>query len=97
TSNTKLESLYNYGFKGEELIKLLKIIAIIKIATSLDRGKKRRLQNEKISLNKNNLIIEMETNEDFYMEKSSFEKQSKLFKYLFDLDIELKINRRFGE
>ncbi len=97
TSNTKLEALYNYGFKGEELIKLLKIIAIIKIATSLDRGKKRRLYNEKINLNKNNLIIEMDTKEDFYMEKSSFEKQSKLFKYLFDLDIELKINRRFGE
>jgi len=97
TSNTKLESLYNYGLKGEELIKLLKIIAIIKIATSLDRGKKRRLYNEKINLTKNNLIIEMDTKEDFYMEKSSFEKQSKLFKYLFDLDIELKINRRFGE
>lgn len=97
TSNTKLESLYNYGFKGEELIKLLKIIAIIKIATSLDRGKKQRLYNEKIHLTKGNLVIEMDTDEDFYMEKSSFEKQSKLFKYLFDLDIELKINRRFGE
>ncbi|MDX8336508.1 HD domain-containing protein [Candidatus Cetobacterium colombiensis] len=97
TSNAKLEDLYNYGFKGEELIKLLKIISVIKIATSLDRGKKQRLYNEKIHLDKNNLIIEMDTDEDFYMEKSSFEKQSKLFRYLFDLDIELKINRRFGE
>ncbi|MGL4977123.1 MAG: HD domain-containing protein [Cetobacterium sp.] len=97
TASAKLEDLYNYEFKGEELIKLLKIIAIIKIATALDRGKKQRLYNEKINLEKNILVIELDTDEDFYMEKSSFEKQSKLFKYLFDLDIELKINRRFGE
>ncbi len=97
TASAKLEELYNYEFKGEELIKLLKIVAIIKIATALDRGKKQRLYNEKINLESNVLSIEMDTDEDFYMEKSSFEKQSKLFKYLFDLDIELKINRRFGE
>ncbi|MGL5722918.1 HD domain-containing protein, partial [Cetobacterium sp.] len=97
TASAKLEELYNYEFKGEELIKLLKIVAIIKIATALDRGKKQRLYNEKIRLECNTLVIEFDTDEDFYMEKSSFEKQSKLFKYLFDLDVELKINRRFGE
>ncbi|MGL5050155.1 MAG: hypothetical protein ACRC6A_12520, partial [Fusobacteriaceae bacterium] len=74
---------------------LLKIAAILKIAVSLNRSKKQKIKKWDIQLEKNILNINVESKEDFFIENYSFNIQSGLFKYVFDLDINLKINRRF--
>lgn len=87
--------LYNFKVDKEEFVKLLKVAAILKIAVALDQSKKQKVVDFNISLVKNRLEIEIGTKEDYFIEKYKFDNQSKLFKYVFDLDIDLKIKRRY--
>ncbi|MGL6167331.1 MAG: HD domain-containing protein, partial [Fusobacteriaceae bacterium] len=93
--NISLIDLYKFEKNREDFVRLLKIAAILKIAVSLNRSKKQKIKKWDIQLEKNILNINVESKEDFFIENYSFNIQSGLFKYVFDLDINLKINRRF--
>ena len=74
---------------------MLKVAAILKVAVALDRSKKQKVLEEQFFVDKTEIILELNTNEDLYMEQYSFNSQMGLFKYVFDLDIKLKINRGY--
>lgn len=95
SGNVSIIDLYNFKIDKDELVKILKVAAILKIAVSLDQSKKQKVFNFNISLNKNHLQISLETKEDYFIENYKFDNQIGLFKYVFDLDINLKINRRY--
>lgn len=95
SGNISILDLYNYRVDKDEFVKLLKLAAILKIAVSLDQSKKQKVFNFNITLNKNLLQINLETKEDYFIENYKFNNQIGLFKYVFDLDINLKINRRY--
>lgn len=90
-----IKDLYKFDIEKTEFVKLLKVAAILKVAVALDRSKKQKVLEEQFFVDKTEIILELNTNEDLYMEQYSFNSQMGLFKYVFDLDIKLKINRGY--
>lgn len=96
--NMSLAELYALNIPREKLVKLLKLAAILKIAIALDYSKKQKITSYEFKLIKNELNIILDIQEDFFMESYKLKEHLGIFKYIFNLDINLKINRRhYGE
>lgn len=89
-----INSRYIRDFSDLEKMKLIKLIALLRIADSLDRSHNQVIDNITVSITENKLVIKGETDSDVPLIKWSFEKKSMLFKDVFGIDTELKIVRR---
>ncbi|MGL4567420.1 MAG: hypothetical protein ACRCU6_02690 [Fusobacteriaceae bacterium] len=95
TDDISLYELCALNIPRAKLVKLLKLAAILKIATALDYSKKQKITSCQFNLVKDELEILLEVQEDFFMENYKLKKQTGIFKDIFNLDINLKINRRY--
>lgn len=94
-TNSILENSDKFEIPENEIIPFVKLGAILKLARSLDESKKQKFKNFKATLKNNSLVLEAESTENFLLEKFSINKNLDLFKNVFNLDIELKIKRRY--
>ncbi|MFR4968099.1 MAG: exopolyphosphatase [Lactobacillus kalixensis] len=79
-------------------LEVVKLSAILRIATALDASHKQKIKKIVISLKKDNqLIIRAKTNADITLERWSFNKRAQLFEDVFGIKVSLKqegMNRR---
>ena len=68
-----------------------KLVAIFRLANALDKAHKQKLDDIKVRLDKNRLLITGESNENLYLEKWAFEQTAPFFKEVFGINPELTI------
>lgn len=72
-----------------------KLTAILRLANSLDRSHKQKLQNLKVVLKENQLILTADTQENITLEKGFFEANGDFFKEVFSVEPVLKQKKIF--
>ena len=75
----------------EQKICVSKLIAIFRLANSLDKSQRQKLSDIKVRLEHNRLLVTGETNEDTHLEKWAFAQCCPFFKEVFGMDPELTI------
>ena len=75
----------------QEKISASKLVAIFRLANSLDKSQKQKLVDIKVRMEHNRLLVSGETNEDTHLEKWAFAQCSPFFKEVFGIDPELTI------
>ena len=68
-----------------------KLVAIFRLANALDKSQKQKLDDIKVRLDKDRLLITGESNENLYLEKWAFEQTAPFFKEVFGIKPELTI------
>ena len=71
------------SLKGSEKIIALKLAAIFRLANSLDKSQKQKLQSVKVRLEEDKLMITAKSNDNTRLEHWAFEKCSAFFKEVF--------------
>lgn len=72
---------------------IIKLVAILRLANSLDRSHRQKFQNYKLELKESQLIITIKTDEDITLEKLSFEEKADFFEEVFGVKPLLKKKR----
>lgn len=93
-SEPDLSHPYFSDYADSEKIKLIKLIAILRVADSLDRSHSHHIKELNVKIEGNKMIIEVPTKNDLLVEKWAFEKKSSLFSEVFGLILKLSIVRR---
>jgi exopolyphosphatase/guanosine-5'-triphosphate,3'-diphosphate pyrophosphatase len=83
------------GLSVVEKISVSKLAAIMRIADALDKNYKQKFKSIKIKSKKKNIIIEVESKSNAYIEQIKFNEYKDFFKEVFGIDIELVIKRGF--
>mgnify|MGYP000390836681 CR=1 FL=1 len=80
-------------YNDSEKIKIIKLIAILKVADSLDRSHKQQVKDIIIKIDNSNMILELAIADEPLIEKWAFEKKSELFSEVFGLNVKLILRR----
>ena len=67
------------NYSDSEKIKIIKLIAILKVADSLDRSHKQQVKDIIIKIDNSNMVLELSIADEPLIEKWAFEKKSELF------------------
>jgi exopolyphosphatase/guanosine-5'-triphosphate,3'-diphosphate pyrophosphatase len=84
---------YFVGYDDSEKIKLIKLIAILKIANAIDKVNRFQIKGFSTKLEKGTLIFEIDCSEEPIIETSTLEKRVELFREIFGLDFKFKFRR----
>lgn len=85
----------NYRALNEkDRVKTSKLIAIIRIADSLDRSHKQKIKISNITLEDKVLTIEAKIKEEASLEEWTFKRKSEFFKEVFGINTVIKLKRR---
>lgn len=77
---------------GEEnKLVISKLVAIFRLANSLDKSLKQKLRNVRVKLDGDRLLIHAESDKDVYLEKWAFEQCAPFFKDVFGYNPELSV------
>src|SRR5699024_4920586 len=68
-----------------------KLVAIFRLANSLDKSQRQKLSDIKVRMEHNRLLVTGETNEDMHLEQWAFSQCCPFFKEVFGIDPELTI------
>ena len=88
-------SRYLESFSPRERIYILKALRILKVAVALDRSKRQKAERIEVTIEGEDVNIEIYTRSDFLIEKLFFNKQAVFFKEVFGLTPKLHVNRRY--
>lgn len=75
----------------QQKISVSKLVAIFRLANSLDKSQKQKLPDIKVRMEHNRFLVTGETNEDMHLEKWAFAQCAPFFKEVFGIDPELTI------
>lgn len=89
----KVNHHYFVGYDDSEKIKLIKLIAILKIANAIDKVNRFQIKGFSTKLEKGTLIFEIDCSEEPIIETSTLEKRVELFREIFGLDFKFKFRR----
>jgi exopolyphosphatase/guanosine-5'-triphosphate,3'-diphosphate pyrophosphatase len=89
------EEVKKSGFDREIYLVVAKLTAILRLANSLDRSHKQKLKGLKATLQDNELILNVETQEDITLEITFFDKRTEFFKEVFSITPILKQKKNF--
>lgn len=89
------EEVKKSGFDKETYLVVAKLTAILRLANSLDRSHKQKLKGLKATLQDNELILNVETQEDITLEITFFDKRTEFFKEVFSITPILKQKKNF--
>lgn len=78
----------------EAYLIIAKLTAILKIANGLDRSHKQKFKDVKMTLNKNELILSVDTLEDITLEKGLFDHRASFFEEVYSIRPIIKQKRR---
>lgn len=85
------EELDFYRLSETEKICVSKLVAIFRLANSLDKSQRQKFDDIKVRMEHNRLLVTTETNEDSHLEKWAFAQCSPFFKEVFGIDPELTV------
>lgn len=83
-------------FTEEEYMVILKLLAILKVANALDRSHKQKVKNVNMTVRGQELIITIESNVSYTLEKSMFKEKADFFEAVFTIRPVLKEKRLEG-
>ena len=75
----------------EECLIVSKLVAIFRLANALDKSQKQKLEDIKVKLEDNKLLITGESDKNLHLEKWAFEQSASFFKEVFGITPELII------
>ncbi len=75
----ELESNRELGFSDEDYLKIVKLVAILRVGNAMDRSHKQKYKNHKIEIKNNELIITANTNDDITLEIGLFKDKADFF------------------
>ncbi|WP_029230926.1 Ppx/GppA phosphatase family protein [Butyrivibrio sp. VCB2006] len=79
------QSQYLEGLSKEDYLRVTKLTAILRIANGLDRTHKQKFKDVKVSLNGEELIINVDTKADITLEKGLFDNRASFFEEVFGI------------
>ena len=91
----KKEDRSYYKLSNKDRVLMSKLVSILRLADSLDRGHKNKFNNLVVKLKENKLILTIITNEPTLLEEWTFKQKSNLFKDVFGIKTELKKKERW--
>lgn len=74
-----------------------KLVAMIRLADSLDRSHRQKIKELKIELKEKEIIFRVDSTEDILLEEWTFETKAEFFKEVFGMTPILKIKRKIGK
>lgn len=83
------------GIDRDSYLVVAKLTAILRLANSLDRSHKQKLKGLKASLQENELILNVETQEDITLETCFFDQRCEFFTEVFSITPVLKQKKNF--
>jgi len=83
------------GLDRESYLTVAKLVAILRLANSLDRSHKQKLKGAKAILRDHELILSVDTQEDITLESSFFDSRRDFFKEVFSITPVLKQKKHF--
>lgn len=83
------------GLDKEAYLTVAKLTAVLRIANSLDRSHKQKLNGMKAVLQEDKLILTVNTLEDITLEKGFFEAHADFFKEVFSIEPMIKQRKNF--
>lgn len=83
------------GLDRESYLVVAKLTAILRLANSLDRSHKQKLKGLKATLQDNELILNVETQEDITLEACFFDQRAEFFTEVFSITPVLKQKKNF--
>lgn len=84
-----------YNLDKESYLIVAKLVAILRLAGSLDRSHKQKMKAIKASLNDSKLILTVDSQEDITLESGYFESRAEFFKEVFSITPILKQRKSF--
>ena len=75
----ELESNRELGFSDEDYLKIVKLVAILRVGNAMDRSHKQKYKNHRIEIKNNELIITANTNDDITLEIGLFKDKADFF------------------
>lgn len=81
----KIDNFYLKKLSLKDRFKVAKMLAILRIADSLDRGHKNKYEDVDIKLKKENLVIKIESYQELMLEEWSFYKKAEFFEEVFGI------------
>lgn len=74
-------------------LKIAKLTAIMKLADGLERGGRKKCRNVKMTLREDEMVIQVETAEDYALEYGLFEQRANFFEEVFSVKPYLKLKK----
>jgi exopolyphosphatase/guanosine-5'-triphosphate,3'-diphosphate pyrophosphatase len=81
----KIDNFYLKKLSLKDRFKVAKMLAILRIADSLDRGHKNKYEDVDIKLKKQNLLVKVESYQELMLEEWSFNKKAEFFEEVFGI------------
>ncbi len=83
------------GMDKDSYLVVAKLTAILRLANNLDRSHKQKLKGVKATLQENELLLQVETQEDITLEASFFDKRTEFFTEVYRITPVLKQKKTF--
>ena len=83
------------GLDKESYLTVAKLTAILRLANSLDRSHKQKMKGVKASLQENELILKIDTQEDITLEKGFFQTSADFFKEVYSITPVIRQKKKF--
>ncbi len=73
------------GYSDEDYLKLVKLVAILRVGNAMDRSHKQKYKNHKLEIKNNELIITANTNDDITLEIGLFKDKADFFEEVYGI------------
>lgn len=83
------------GLDKESYLTVAKLTAILRLANSLDRSHKQKMKGVKASLQDNELILKVDTQEDITLEKGFFQTSTEFFQEVYSITPVIRQKKQF--
>ena len=84
-NTAELESNRVLGFNEDDYLKIVKLVAILRVGNAMDRSHKQKYKNHKIEIKNNELIITANTNDDITLEIGLFKDKADFFEEVYGI------------
>lgn len=84
-NTAELESNRVLGFNEDDYLKIVKLVAILRVGNAMDRSHKQKYKNHKIEIKNNELIITASTNDDITLEIGLFKDKADFFEEVYGI------------
>ena len=83
------------GLDKESYLTVAKLTAILRLANSLDRSHKQKMKGVKATLQDNELILKIDTQEDITLERGFFQTNTEFFKEVYSITPVIRQKKKF--
>ena len=83
------------GLDKESYLIVAKLTAILRLANSLDRSHKQKMKGVKATLQDNELILKIDTQEDITLERGFFQTNTEFFKEVYSITPVIRQKKKF--